>query len=138
MIGVGCPAHILHNAVQHGHDCLPIDIESIVMKIHNSFYVYIIRTAKLKEFCEEADLTYQYLLKHSKTRWLSLFPAIEKILKIYPALKDYFLSESKVPILLKKFFSDDLAETYLWFVHSNMSLFHTKVASIEKEKKFTS
>ena len=30
LIPVGCPAHILHNAVEKGSDCLTVDIETIV------------------------------------------------------------------------------------------------------------
>lgn len=40
MIGVKCPAHIVHNTVQHGSDCLPFYVESMVMKIHNFFHIY--------------------------------------------------------------------------------------------------
>lgn len=39
---------------------------------------------------------------------LSLFPALERILKLYPALKMFFLSLDKPPILLQNFFEDDL------------------------------
>lgn len=35
LIGIGCPAHILHNCLQHGCDTLKYDIESIVLKIYN-------------------------------------------------------------------------------------------------------
>lgn len=37
LIGIGCPAHILHNCLQHGCDTLKYDIESIVLKIYNFF-----------------------------------------------------------------------------------------------------
>jgi len=33
LIGVGCAAHIIHNAIQTAADCLPIDIECIIVKI---------------------------------------------------------------------------------------------------------
>lgn len=103
LIAVGCSAHILHNTVQHGTDILPIDIESIVMKIYNFFHVYTVRTETLGKFCDQAEMQRHELLKHSKTRWLSLYPAIEKILKVYPALQKYFTSQPKVPTLLKNF-----------------------------------
>ena len=35
LTGVGCPAHVLNNCIQHGTDTLEIDIESIVLKVYN-------------------------------------------------------------------------------------------------------
>ena len=51
MVGIGCPAHVPHNCIQHGTDILPIDVECIVLKICNYFSVYTVRTGALKEFC---------------------------------------------------------------------------------------
>jgi hypothetical protein len=34
IIGIGCAAHILHNAMQTAADLLPIDVESIVVKMY--------------------------------------------------------------------------------------------------------
>lgn len=133
IVGVGCPAHILHNCIRHGTDKLEIDIESTVMKIYNYFSVYTVRTEKLKSFCEAVEIQYQQLLSHSKTRWLSLFPAIERILKLFPALKEYFLSVEGTPTVIKRFFEDPFSEIYLWHIHSLMPLFQSKIQAIEKE-----
>lgn len=107
LVGIGCPAHILHNNAQYGFDGLPIDVESIVMKIYNYFSIYTVRVEKLKDFCEFADLGYKQLLNHSKTRWLSLFPCVQRILEIYEALKSYFLSIENPPVVLKLFFQNE-------------------------------
>jgi len=40
--GIGCAAHNLHNAMQTSTDILPIDIESIVNKIFQYFYIYTV------------------------------------------------------------------------------------------------
>jgi hypothetical protein len=90
LIGVGCPAHFLNNCIQHGTDTLEIDIESIVLKVYNYFSIYTVRVESLKQFCEFVDIEYEQLLYHSKTRWLSLFPAIERLIKMFPALKSFF------------------------------------------------
>jgi len=82
------------------------------MKIYNFFAVYTVRTEKLKSFCEVAQIEYQQLLYHSKTRWLSLFPAIERILKLFPALKEYFSSEIGIPTAIKNFFQNQFSEIY--------------------------
>lgn len=134
IVGVGCPAHILHNAIRHATDLLEFDIESLVMKIFNHFSVYTVRTESLKELCNYIDINYEKLLYHSKTRWLSLFPAIERILKLYVALKEYFLTADKSPVLIKKFFVSDTSEIYLFYLHSLMAIFHSRIASLEKEK----
>jgi len=133
IIGIGCPAHILNNCVQHAIDGLPIDIESIILKIYNYFSIYTVRTEALKEFCIFVDVEYKKLLFHSKTRWLSLFPAINRLLQIYPALQSYFLSQNQIPIAIKSFFENPLNESYLWFIHSLMYVFHSKIEIMEKE-----
>lgn len=40
-IGIGCQAHILNNTVQQDCDSLPIDIESLILKIYIHFSIYI-------------------------------------------------------------------------------------------------
>ena len=80
LIGVGCNAHILHNAIKTACDCLPIDVEVIIVKIYSYFYIYTVRVESLKEFCEFVDIEYNQLLGYSKTRWLVLMPTIERVL----------------------------------------------------------
>jgi hypothetical protein len=89
----------------------------------------------LKEFCDFVEIRYEELLYHTKTRWLTLFPAIGKLQKMYPALKAYFLSQPKnsVPSTIRNFFEDEMAELYLWFLHSNMFIFHVKISELERE-----
>lgn len=104
------------------------------MKIFNHFSVYTVRTEKFKELCDYININYEKLLYHSKTRWLSLFPAIERILKLYLALKEYFLTTNKTPVIIKMFFENDVNEIYLWYLHSLMAIFHSRIASLEREK----
>lgn len=133
VIGVGCPAHLLHNCIKHGADVMAVDIESLVMKMFNFFSVYTVRTEELKSICEYVDVCYQKLLYHSKTRWLSLFPAIERILKMYLPLKTYFLDQIQPPAAIKSFFENELSEAYLFFLHSFMSIFQFRITEIERE-----
>ncbi|KAL4082856.1 hypothetical protein QTP88_029512 [Uroleucon formosanum] len=134
LLGIGCPAHILHNAIHHGVDQFDMfDIESIILKIFNYFFIYTVRTESLKDFCEFTDITYRELLYHSKTRWLSLFPAINRILQMFPALKSYFVSQDQTPRALLNFFENDFSEPFLLFVHSLMSTFHNSLEKIENE-----
>ncbi|KAL0879423.1 hypothetical protein ABMA27_003174 [Loxostege sticticalis] len=73
LIGVGCPAHIMHNSLRNGIELMKLDIESIILKIFNYFSVYTVRTEALKEFCNYVEINYQPLLRHSKTRWLKAY-----------------------------------------------------------------
>jgi hypothetical protein len=97
LIGIGCAAHIVHNAVQTATDCLPIDIEAAVFKIYSYFYLYTVRVESLKEFCQFVDTEYQQLLGYSKTRWLVLVSAVVRLTDTFVPLKSYFLVTRKVP-----------------------------------------
>lgn len=49
LIGVGCPAHIHHNCMQHGADTMSVDIvECTIMEIYNYFYTYTAITEDFK------------------------------------------------------------------------------------------
>lgn len=131
VIGVGCAAHIVHNGIQTAADCLPVDVETIVMKIYSYFYIYTVRVETLKEFCDFVNIEYQKMLAYSKTRWLALMPAVERILKMFPALQSYFLSNDKCPLILRNFFESPASELWLLFIHSQAATFHSTVLKIE-------
>lgn len=131
IIGIGCAAHIINNTIQTAADGLPIDVEAIIVKLYSHFYIYTVRVEQFKEFCEEAGVEYQKLLGYSKTRWLALMPAVERVLKLFEPLKSYFLANEKCPKLLKDFFENPTAELWLYFVHSQASIFHQAVLQVE-------
>lgn len=92
LIGINCAGHICNNCICIGTECLPIDdIEVILVKIYSYFYIYIIRVKNFKEICDNIDVQYHKLLGYNKTRWLTLLPALERILKLFHPLKLYFL-----------------------------------------------
>lgn len=134
LVGIGCPAHILHNAIHHGLDQIDdLDIDTIVLKIFNYFSIYTVRTAELKQFCDFVEVEYQGLLYHSKTRWLSLLPAVQRIINLFDALKSYFTSQEQPPKIILRFFEEELSECYLQFTVSIMTLFNEKIKRVEKE-----
>lgn len=133
LYGSGCSMHILHNAVQHGIDDLAIGIDMMVYKIYSFFSIYTVRTERLKSFCEFVKIEYAPLLNHSKSRFLSLLPAVTRIIQQFEALTAFFASEEKPPILLKRFFENQFALCYLQFIESFMSLLHRRIALIEQE-----
>lgn len=134
IIGVGCAAHIIHNAIQTAADLLPIDVENIIVKIYSYFYIYTVRVESLKDFCEAAEVEYQKLLGYSKTRWLALLPAVERILKIFDPLRSYFLSQDKCPRIIEDFFQNDCSKLWLEFVHNQAAVFQNSVKVIESDK----
>lgn len=134
VIGVGCTAHIVHNTIKTAADLLPIDIENIVVKIYSHFYIYTVRVESLKEFCDEMNIEYKKLLGYSNTRWLALLPAVKRILKIFDALKSYFLSLDKCPIVIRNFFNDESSELWLLFIHNQAALFSNTVVNLEGQK----
>lgn len=62
------------------------------------FYIYTVRLEQFKEICDSVDVEYHKLLGHSKTRWLTLKPSLERILKLFKALKLYFLEQKSVQL----------------------------------------
>lgn len=132
--GIGCPAHICNNSIHFAMDHLEVDIDSIMFKIYKYFSIYTVRVESLREICDNVEVDFKILLSHSKTRWLSLFPVIERVLKMYHPLKSYFLSIESPPVALKTFFEDPLNEALLFFVHSLAAVFHCNTAKMEADK----
>lgn len=91
----------------------------------------MVREETFKQFCEAAGTEYQKLLGYSKTRWLALMPAVERVLQLFVPLKNYFLSIEKCPTVLKNFFECPTSDLWLLFVHSQSVTFHTAVLMIE-------
>lgn len=120
LIGINCAAHVVHNALKHACDALPFDVEWVVVKIYSHFYIYTVRTEKLKSFCEEASIEYDKLLGYAKTRFLALGPAVKRILKVFEGLKLYFKSLHKEEKKLKEFFEDPASKFWLLFVQEQV------------------
>ena len=52
---------------------------------------------------------------------------------MFSPLKSYFLSEEHPPIVIKRFFENEMNELYLWHMHSLMSVFHGRIQVVERE-----
>jgi hypothetical protein len=72
-------------------------------------------------------------LGHSKTRWLSLLPAVQRIIDIFPALKSYFPSLEKCPASLQNFFENPLSFTLIHFLASQLKTFSHTIKCIEEQ-----
>lgn len=121
LIGIGCAAHIAHNALKFACDAMPIDVECIVVKIYAHFYIYTVRIEELKELCSEMDdVEYKKLLGYAKTRFLAMAPAIGRILNLFEALKLYFLN-LKGESTIKTFFRNPSSKLWLIFIKEQVS-----------------
>jgi hypothetical protein len=130
---MGCAVHIVHNAMQTAADCLPVDIEYTVSKIYQHFHIYIARVQTLQDFCDFADVEYKNILGHTKTRWLSLVPAVKRIVVVYPALASYFLTIEKCPTMLKKISESKQSFLYLISLQNLLEMFNVCIKELEKE-----
>ncbi len=133
MQGSGCSAHVLNNCIQNSVDALDVDVERILFKIYDHFSIYTVRVEQLKEFCNFVEIDYKRILSHCKTRWLSLYPVINRVLQMYSALQSYFLSIDRPPMVLKSFFENWISEAYLLIVHSLAYSFQENMLQIEKK-----
>jgi hypothetical protein len=74
-------------------DVLGLNVEDVCIDCFYWFDKSSKRKGKLLEYFEFCNQEYQAVLKHLSVRWLSLQRCMERILKKYPSLKSYFLSE---------------------------------------------
>ena len=86
-------------------------------------------------------MEFQEILRHVTTRWLSLNPAIHRLMQTWTALKSYFISlgeecPKQLRVLLKlnedsNEEDGDIVEVYLLFCHNILSLFEEVVKKLE-------
>jgi hypothetical protein len=74
-------------------------------------------TEELKEYCDFVEIEYRQLLSHSKTRWLPLFPGIERLIHMFQALKLYFSSQEHItqtflPLKVKELLAEKSKEGF--------------------------
>ena len=91
------------------------------------------RTEALKKFCLEAAEQYMPLVKHSSTRFLSLLPAMNRIIDLYEPLKKYFGTTEKVPNTISTFFSNTEGKFWLLFVANQLENFNTSIKQMERK-----
>ena len=133
IIGVGCGAHITHNSIQTGCEMLPIDFEALIVKIYKFFHIYTVRTEALKKFCFEAAEQYMPLVKHSSTRFLSLLPAMNRVIDMYEPLEKYFGTTEKVPTTISSFFSNPQGKFWLLFTANQLENFNSSIKMMERK-----
>lgn len=110
------------------------NLKKINSKIHST----------LKEMSEFADMEYHTLLRHVPTRWLSLLPAIDRLINTWPAVRSYFLSlgEEECPRVLWDALRGNEhgeenecseLEVTLFFLQNTLKMFTGAVLSLESD-----
>jgi len=69
--------------LQHGMDTSDLDIRSVVLKFLYYFSVYIVRNDSMKDFLLFLDNECKQMLYQFETRWLSAFPAVERLIHVF-------------------------------------------------------
>uniref|UniRef100_H3A010 DUF4371 domain-containing protein n=1 Tax=Latimeria chalumnae TaxID=7897 RepID=H3A010_LATCH len=132
IVAANCLAHIVHNTIKYVAGKLNIDVENVILKAYSHFSVSAMRTEQLKEFCDFVEVEEFNLLRHIVTRWLSLLPAINRLLKCY----FQSLGEEEHPKVIWKYFGDkgtanEVAEPYFLFLSHALKLFMDCIEVLE-------
>lgn len=97
LIDVGeCWLHKVHNAFSHALDSLAAEVESAVVDTYYFFKHSSVQSSYLKEQQNILGLPEAVFLRHISSRWLSLMPALERLLEQLLALKSVLAAEAPV------------------------------------------
>ena len=95
VFSLGCVCHLANLCLLAGAKALPIDIDDFFVDL----YYYFDKSAKRKEvyreFQEFTGVQALKIVKHCKTRWLSLERAVKRVLQQWDALHAYFDKEAE-------------------------------------------
>lgn len=140
LIQCGCKCHIIHNCLKNAMKTMSFDMETLVLKIYSEFSSSAKNATNLASFFEFVEMEYHDVLRHVPTRWLSLLPAVERVLHSWPALRAYFVSEGEDQCnrTVWEAFSAEEPESlplcYVYFLHNLMGIFHSSVKNLERNE----
>ena len=96
-----CTIHIVHNAFGKGMQECGKEIEQLCMDLHSLFKYSAARREDFKELQCEMDLDMHNFQQHTEVRWLSIGPAIKRLLEQWEAIcrfiEDLNKDTKKVP-----------------------------------------
>ena len=91
----GCVCHLANLCLLQGIKCLPLDIDDFFVDLFYYFDISFKRKEQLHEFQDFTGTQQLKVLKHCKTRWLSLERSVKRVLQQWQALHAYFDKESE-------------------------------------------
>lgn len=85
-----CNIHIMHNAFMKGLEIHGMACSEFIISIYYFFNGWPSRKDDYEKIQIELGIETHSFLKHVPTRWLTIEPAIKRVLEQMPALKKYF------------------------------------------------
>lgn len=104
---------------------------ALIDGISQYFHIDIVRIEQFKDYCNFVNIEYKNILGFLKTHWLSLHPAVSRIIDLCPALKSYFMSQERCPTVLRTFFNDPVSLAWLYFIQSQLRVVCDTIKKIE-------
>ena len=92
-----CSIHTIHNAFGKGLEKCGKEIEQLCMDLHALFKYSAARREDFREVQIEMDLDLTYFLQHTVVRWLSIGPAVKRILEQWEAVTQFVTDIAKDP-----------------------------------------
>ena len=141
IIKSNCNCHVLHNTTKHSLNQLPFDIENLIFKIYSHFSTSAKRIESLKSCYEFTDNEFEAIRRHVPTRWLSLYPAINKLLTNSVPIKQYFvgIGTTDCPNIINEFVWSEsmnditIPELYLHLSSHLMKIFFLTIKTMENK-----
>ena len=94
------------------------DVKDFLVDIYYLFDKSTKRQVQLESFCNFCDQDFKKVVKHVSTQWLSLESCVTRTLRLFQALRFYFLPEENPSPRFKRLpskFTDQMTEVYLFF-----------------------
>ena len=82
--------HVVHNSFRKGVEGYGSDVENLCIDIYYFFKLSPPRREDYADVQQKLNLDEFVFLWHVQSQWLSLIPAIERVRKQFPALKEFF------------------------------------------------
>ena len=92
-----CSIHTIHNAFGKGLEKCGKEIEQLCMDLHALFKYSTARREDFREVQIEMDLDLTNFLQHTVVRWLSIGPAVKRILEQWEAVTPFVTDLAKDP-----------------------------------------
>lgn len=129
LIDVGeCCIHKVHNAFSHGIDAFGSEVEAAVVDVYY-FFKSAVQSASIKAQQEVLQLPSNVFLRHLSSRWLTLGPALDRLIEQFPAIRSVVMSDSACRVggqlhqRLRKAFSDRTFYAKLLFMKNAADIF---------------
>ena len=121
----GCTCHLANLCLLKGVQALPVDVDDFFVDLFYHFDKSTKRKEELHEFQEFTGTKQLKIIKHCKTRWLSLEKVVQRTLQQWPALNAYFdkLSEhdhSARVLRIQRHFRSHLTKLVLFFLEFSL------------------